>query len=444
MSRTRRPVALITAAGAALALGAAAGPAQAVTVPCFTKLPGPTANSSWELQNDGGMAASFKVNTNSALDTGYGSIKVGGVAYPNAAQNCDKIGDVVNYPKKTLGGFEVSRSVSVTNGRLRWVDTIRNPSNASKPLAFDFALEVLGSQDIIRTESGDQFGTSDDHWSVHKSGALFSFSQWGEGSGAIDPILDPEDDVPTWEPFAGVMGDAALHYGAGVPALAPGQTMRFLHAAGATTAGEAAAVTAASDSGAPFLGFSKALAAQIVNWSPDPDKDGVDKFKDECPGVKGNLPTGCIANQPPPPPADPSDPDVPGNPADPGTGGGSGSGGGTGTGPGQATAPRATLAVPKKLSRKALTRGLGIPIAVKCDVGCKTTVSLSVRKLKAKTFKTLKSVSRTGFSVQSRKLRIKVRSAQLKGLQPAARIVVKVTGQNGVSTTFTRSVRFVK
>jgi hypothetical protein len=252
VSRTAAAVAV--AATTALAAGAA--PAHA-GIPCFKDFTGPGA--AWEIQNDGSMEKSLSINGGSALDEGHGRLTVAGVTYPklpNAEGPCVQTTTTMSFPARSLGGVTVSRSISSSGGRIRWLDTITNPGGF-KNVSVDFAHEVLGSQIIAVSESGNDSADEDDTWTVHNSNnKLFPVLSWGQ-DGARTPVVIPEDLGPRWEDDFGTMSDdAILRYA--IP-MGAGETVRLLHTAAATTT-QADGVATAQNTAAPFAGYSKAIA----------------------------------------------------------------------------------------------------------------------------------------------------------------------------------------
>lgn len=441
MSRISRTAATaVLTATAALAAGT--GTAHA-GVPCFANLPGP--GDAWEIQNDGSMEISFNASGGSALDQDHGRLVVSGVAYPklpNADAACSTTSSSITFPARTLGnGLEVRRSVSVSGGRVRWLDSIRNPSAQQKSASVDFGLEVLGSQLIATTESGDDEATDADHWTVHSSnGKLFPFLQWGQGSGAIDPVVIPEDLGDSWADDFGTMSDDATLRYANVP-VPPGSTVRLLHVAGATTA-LATSTDAAKDTAGPFAGYSKAFAKDVVNWGPDPDGDGVVKTADDCPSLKGDLANGCpqLIGQPP----EPTDPVEPGTP-DPGTPG-SPSPTDPGTTPPpvvtDTTGPGITLkGLGTRVRRTTLTTGKGLGPRFACTEDCRLKVSVRTRKRGRTSDATIATVQRTAFSTATRTVRIKVKAASLRRLaRQRVVLVIRATDRAGNATVVRRVV----
>lgn len=61
---------------------------------------------------------------------------------------------MLTYPKRMLGKFEVSRSVSVVGGRLRHLDTIRNPTAQVQFPDVAQAIETTEAQTGFTSENG--------------------------------------------------------------------------------------------------------------------------------------------------------------------------------------------------------------------------------------------------------------------------------------------------
>lgn len=431
---------------AAAAFGASASSAQAA-VPCFKNYA-----AGWTVQNDGSLSGSLQDN-GSAGDADHGALSVAGVDYPELAGNlCAQSDHAMSLPARNLGGLTVSRSVSESGGKLRWLDTITNPG-AGKIVAVDFDLQVLASQVLIESESGNNSADEQDHWSVHKSQSLYSMHQWGQDDAAAQPEVLPEDLSGQWEhDFGDMDDDATLKYQFWIGG---GQTVRLLHAIG-TAGSEQAAVNSAKDAAGLFAGYSKSVAQQVVNFSDDPDGDGVTKFSDACPSVFAKTANGCPQAIVPVPPADPVDPEQPqGGDQPAGDGGANGTGGGAGAGtdqgavpggnPGSAPAAATDTAGPgitigrigTKVKRTKLTAGKGTKASVDCNEDCRFTAKLTVKPRGSKQPKTIQRFTQAAFSGNARDLKLRVSASKLRRLsKQQVTLVVEATDRSG-----NRSVR---
>lgn len=435
------PVAVIVAA----AFGASAPSAQAA-VPCFKNYA--AAGTGWKVQNDGSLSGSLQLN-GSAGDEDHGRLKVGGVAYPKLDGNlCAQSPTAMSLPARNLGGFTVSRSVSETGGKLRWLDTITNPG-AGKMVAVDFGVEVLASQVLVESESGNNSANDDDHWSVHKSQTLFSLHQWGQAGAITQPDVLPEDGSAQWEhDFGDMDDDATLKYEFFIGG---GQTVRLVHAIG-TADSQPAAVDSAKNAGGLFSGYSKAVAQQVVNFTDDPDGDGVTKFDDDCPSVAAKTSNGCLQVVIPIPPADPVDPEQPqggDQPAgDPGNTGGSSAPGASGSGATPApavdrTGPGVTIGrVGTKLARTKLTTGKGAKASVSCTEDCRFTAKLTVKQRGSKQAKTIQRFTQAAFSSNARDLQLRVSATKLRRLsKQQVTLVVEATDRAGNRATVSQLIK---
>lgn len=440
---------LLPAATVAAAAFAASAPAAHAAVPCFKTFDG--AGSGWKVQNDGSLMQSLQSN-GSAGDQNHGRLSVGGVAYPKLDGDlCVQGTTSMSLPTRSVGGFNVSRSVSEVGGKLRWLDTITNPG-AGKMLAVDFGLEVLPSQVIKVSESGNDSADGDDHWTVHQSTSLFSTHQWGQDGAIAQPDVVSEDGGPPWEDDFGDMDDdATLGYSFFIGA---GQTVRLLHATG-TAGTQPDAVASAKNAAGLFAGYTRAIADDVVNFTDDPDGDGVTKFADDCPSVKADSANGCPKIIVPVPPADPVDPEAPapqpgdqpaGDPA-PSNGGGSGAPAPTPTNGGVAadkTGPVITIGgVPTKgVRRGALTRRTGTTLSITCNEDCRYTAKLVVKKRGKKLPVTIQQRSEQGLTANRRELRLKVRSSKLTRLSSQrATLIVEATDRAGNRSTVQRVIK---
>ena len=296
-----------------LALAILPANAQATPSPCFAELPGP-AGEAWKIGSTGSLETRLAVGDDRAFAAGHGALKIGGVPYPSIGNaGCDRNGNTLSFPKRSFGNFEVSRSVSTTSdGRLRFLDTVRNKSAQLQLVDLDFGIEITETQIGFESEDGDDNASSHDDWFVLKEDSLYPFLQWGldgntnaEQSREAPDVMTPAD-VDLWSPsFTDGDESARFDYHAD---LIPGETVRFLHVTGAVGGNvPGAAVDQAKDGATPFRGYSQAIAKTVINWGPDPDKDGVGAANDACPGITGNQGNGCpqfIAE--PVPPADPA------------------------------------------------------------------------------------------------------------------------------------------
>ena len=435
--------ALPAAVIAAAAFGASAGTAQA-SVPCFKNYA-----EGWTVQNDGTLSGALHDN-GSAGDAGHGALSVAGVDYPAIAGNqCAQSTTAMSLPARNLGGLTVSRSVSETGGKLRWLDTITNPG-AGKIVSVDFGLEVLPSQVLIKSESGNNSANEQDHWSVHKSQSLYSMHQWGQDDATAQPEVLPEDLSGQWEhDFGDMDDDATLKYQFWMGA---GQTVRVLHALG-TAGSEDAAVSSAKNVAGLFTGYSKGVAQQVVNFTDDPDGDGVNKFQDDCPSVFAKTGNGCQQAIVPVPPADPVDPDQPADqPSGDGATGGTGDGGTTGgtTNPGGTPAPAADKTGPgitigrvgTKVKRTKLTTGKGTKASVACSEECRFTAKLTVKTRGSKQAKTIQRFTQDAFSGKARDLKLRVSASKLQRLaKQQVILVVEATDRAGNRATVSQTVK---
>lgn len=428
-----------TAVLAAAALGVTSSSAQAA-VPCFKTYSGP--GQGWKVQNDGSLMQSVQDN-GSAGDEDHGALAVAGVAYPKLAGNlCAQSANAMSLPARNLGGLTVSRSVSETGGKLRWLDTITNPG-AGKVVAVDFKLEVLASQVLITSESGNNSADEQDHWSVHKSQSLYSMHQWGQKSAIAQPEVVPEDGSPQWEhDFGDMDDDATLRYQFYVGG---GQTVRLIHAIG-TAENEGAAVTKAKDNAGLFLGYSKSVAQQVVNFTDDPDGDGVTKFNDECPATFAKTANGCPQAILPVPPADPVDPEQPQGGDQPAgeqpSGGSGGTGGAAGGTVSDTTGPGISIGrIGSSVKRSTLTGRKGTKASVGCTEECRFTAKLTVKQ-RGKQAKTIQRFSQPAFAAGSRDLKLKVSSSKLKRLsKQQVVLVVEAFDRAGNRSTFSKTVK---
>lgn len=441
------PAAVIAAA----AFGASATSAQAA-VPCFKNY-----GAGWTVQNDGSLSGSLQDN-GSAGDENHGALSVAGVDYPKADGNlCAQTASAMTLPTRNLGGLTVSRSVSETGGKLRWLDTITNPG-AGKVVAVDFDLQVLASQVLIESESGNNSADEQDHWTVHKSQSLYSLHQWGQDDASAQPEVLPEDLSGQWEhDFGDMDDDATLKYQFWIGG---GQTVRLLHAIG-TAGSEQAAVNSAKDAAGLFAGYSKSVAQQVVNFSDDPDGDGVNKFSDACPSVFAKTGNGCPQLIIPVPPADPVDPEQPqggDQPAGDGTGSGSGADQGAGNGgtsgtastpappasaPADKTGPSITIGrIGTKIKRTKLTTGTGTKASVDCNEDCRFTAKLTVKQRGRKQAKTIQRFTQGAFSADARVVKLRVRSPKLQRLaKQQVTLVVEATDRAGNRSTLSQAIK---
>jgi hypothetical protein len=450
-SRGRKTILGATAAViAAAALPAGAHAAQ----PCAANLPGPS-NQAWVVKQDGTLRQSIHIGGGSVFDAGHGRLAVNGAVYPeipNEAKACTATATQLNFPTKSLGGVNVSRSISASNGLLRYLDSITNPTAQQKVLTVDWGIRVLASQNSVASETGNgPEVTSNDHWAVLKSSNAFPFLRWGEDSGLEPEVQSDDPDSPAvWKQKTGLMPDADLHYTQVV--VGAGQTVRLLHTSGATGA-QADSVAAANATASPFAGYSKTVAGQIVNWGPDPDKDGVSKASDACPSVKGDLANGCqqlIVD----PPADPSDPNPvpdPGNPApapDPGTSDPAPVPGDPGNPaqPGKDTkAPKVAISKLGKSAKLKLVTGKGLKPRISCDETCKLTVRVMVRRKGSKKDVAILTVKSAKLSKATRTIAVKVKAKALKKLaKQRVTLVVVAVDAAGNKRTVSKQVSLTR
>jgi hypothetical protein len=421
---------LTTLGVAAAAAAAIALPAAAQATPCVLHLPGPGSDT-WDLGAAGSLSSSFQQAGGSNFDAGHGQLFVDGVAYP-AADACAATATAVSYPAKKMGGLIVSRSVSVAGPgeKLRQLDTIVNNTGHFTSIDVQYRIKVTASQRTVAVEGGGFEAGKHDHWAVLKNGGgSFPVLRWGTGDpGAYDATIvsDDPDSPAVWRPDGPMMPDATLDYES-LP-LAKGQTIRLLHVSDSALSQEAG-VAAAEDRLTPFLGYSRATASTILNWGDDPDKDGVAKYQDDCPGTKGNAADGCIANVPPPPPVDdppaPPDPPKTDDPKHPVV---------------DTTAPKVTVT---KLSRKVRRSKVGrLTPRVACSEACRIAVKVQVvRKGHAKAV-TVLSTKPTPLSSTPRTVKLKVKRSRLHRLAKQ-RVSVRITARDaaGNARTVTRTVK---
>lgn len=424
MSTFRRLLPAATLA-AAFTVGA---PAANAAVPCFKTY----ANPGWKVQSDGSLMNSLQ-SGGSAGDQGYGRLKVGGVAYPQLEGSlCAQADQAMSMPGRKLGAFTVSRSISGSGGKLRWLDTITNPGGGQM-VSVDFGLEVLGSQLIKTSESGNDSADADDHWTVHQSQTLFSTHQWGQTGTVAQPDVVSEDDGPRWEDDFGDMDDdATLRYSFFIGG---GQTVRLLHAIG--TAPSLVDAKASAQNAAGLLsGFSRSFADDIVNFGNDVDGDGVSKFADDCPSEKAETVNGCPAAVVPAPPADPVDPQAPAPPA-PGETPATPQPDAAPVAPSGAAAdqvgPVVTIGgVGTKLRRSKLTRRAGTKATIACSEDCRYTAKLVVKYRGRKQSTTVLRRSEQAFSGSTRDVRLRVGASKLRRLAaPRVTLVVEATDRSG-------------
>ena len=450
----RHLIAIAAVAGAGSALAAPVG-AQAAS--CFKELPGPNGKV-WTIQHDGSQALPLSYENGSNFDQHHGKLTVNGADYPGIGdQTCATTETKIEYPFRTIGGMLVRREVASVGGRIRRMDTIINDTDVEASVDVDFAVRVQGSQVAIESESGDAAVTSDDHWSVHENdGGSNPFLQWGDDQAPTQPDVVSLGNVPaSWQQQAGAMPDADLVYENIV--VAPNSTIRLLHVSG-TTGSASASETQAENGATPFSDMTVHEAAQVVNWGPDPDGDGVTKLSDECPGIAGNNAKGCLLLL-----GIPFEPDE-----DDGSGGG-GSGGGDDTPPAPAEAPavvppapappaplpapvaRDTKAPGVKLTRLArtvkrsrLTRG-GLAPRVDCDEACSVRVQVKTRKRGSRRASTVLTKKLTSRSAAARTVRLKLSSRSLRRLgRQQVTLVVTVSDATGNRRAVTRVVRLAR
>lgn len=435
-------LALITATTAAAAAFAVPSAAQAAS-PCYVHLPGP-GNTSWDVQTNGSLDTGLFNGGGQNFAKNHGRLAVNGVTYPAIDNQCTTTATSVAYPARSVGGMTVSRLVTVTGGRIRHLDTITNNSGQFKLVDVDFAAKVTAGQLSVAAETGGFEIDRHDHWAVFKSaGSTYPALQWGtDDSSAHDPdILSDNPDSPSiWRPSGPSMPSATLKYD-GIQ-IGTGQTIRVLHVS-SSTASLADGTSVAQDRLTPFSGFSKATASTIVNWGDDPDKDGVTKFTDACPAIKGNTANGCLLDVPVPPvdpqdpgeqpaPADPGNPVDPGNPSDP-------------SNPGSAdtTAPTVTVTKLSKAVRRARVGRLAPRI--RCNEACRVSVLVQVTRKGHKKATTVLSTKPSSLSSAARTVKLKVRAGTLKSLR-RQRVTVRVTARDaaGNARTVTRTVTLRK
>ena len=449
-----KPRHLIALAAAAPALAVSlVAPSGADASICFASLPA-VAGESWEIQQDGSENGSKFLEEGSNFAENHGALKVNGEAYPMLPDDqglCTTTATTIQFPSKKVGGLFVSRSIVSIGGQIRHLDTIQNPGDETT-VDVDFAVNVLGSQHSILSESGDAQVTSADHWSVHKNqGGSFPFLQWGVGEKSHPPTVISHGQNPAvWKSQFNGMPDATLSYKDLV--IGANQNLRLLHMSGTTTSA-GASETAAKDRLAPFEGLKISVAARVANWGVDADEDGVSKLEDECPSVKGDLDNGCASEKKPEPKDEVVLPK-----------GGGGFGPETGpaplppsSGPDEeapapapapvavrsardTTAPVVRVELRRKVTRSHLAlSGLGPRIG--CDEACALTVKITGRtrgKRKASTLLTKSFARKTA----TRTLRLKPGGRKIRRLVgKRLTVVVTATDAAGNRTTVKRVVR---
>lgn len=446
MSHRRR----LLAAAAAAAVPALLAPAAADAAICTQALPGP---AGWQIASDGSLAASSLVDGGSNFDTGHGTLKVNGAAYPAIPADesaCTKTATSVKFPARAVGGFLVTREVTSIGGRLRWLDRVKRQAADSFKADIHFEIRVKDSQRSIESSSGDAVVTSKDDWSVHENdGGSHPFMRWGTSDSALRAsVVSYGEDPNAWKPKVTSMPDARLDY----PAfeIVGGQTSSVVHMSG-TTSTPAESQAAAEDRTTPFTGLTKAQMAEVVNWGADADGDGVVNEDDECPAVDGNGDNGCLQFQ-----AKPVD-----KTPDPQAGGG-GSGGAPPALPADGpvepaaeplpapvplpraaldtTAPRITLAKLPRRVRRALLTGRGLAPSVACDEACSVRVQVSARSRGSRRATTLLTRS-TRVSGSARTIRLKLGARRISRLvRQRITVVVTATDAAGNRRSVTRTV----
>jgi hypothetical protein len=434
----RIPLSLLAAVLMALGLPVSA---HALPSTCFATLPGPE-GAEWQIKANGSLSTRLAVGLDRAFAADHGVLVIGGSVYPSIPNDplaFDRTGNTITFPSRTFGPFSVSRSVSVaTDGRLRFLDTVRNTSADLQLVGYDLANEITSSQVGFESESGDARADDHDDWFLLRDDALFPYLQWGlHGSGAETQgregatLLNP-DQTEDWAPgFSDGDESSRFHY---LADLVPGETVRFLHVSGAALS-SAAATAQAKDGAAAFMGYSQAVARTVINWGPDPDLDGVPASSDACPGIKGDLANGCWSliaqpvdpTDPTPPPTDPPAPEpTPGPTPSPPAG--------------DRTAP--TIKVTRlgaKVRRGRLARR-GLRPAFACDEACSLQVRVSVRRKK----KVVQVAARTrrALSAKAFRPRIKVSRRTLRRLaRQRLTIVVVAADAAGNESRVARRVK---
>ena len=249
-------------------------------------------------------------------------------------------------------------------------------------------------------------------------------------------------DTDDWK-WENPMPDADLQYQS-IP-VEPGATVRLVHLNG-TGPTPAHSKARAQDVAAALEGLSFETAREVINYGLDPDKDGVSKGFDKCPGVKGNGANGCQTFVYVPP--------------------GDGNGGGGGgeqppSGGGQAPAPTppqgtptptpappvpaADLIAPKitltglgSTVRRSKLTGKGITAKLRCDERCRFSVKVQVRRRGAKKAATILRPK----PASSGALRLKVGRKALRRLgRQRVTVLVVATDAAGNRRTLTRSVK---
>ena len=442
-TKTRNFIAaLVVAALAAIALISPAGASAAV---CYKEFPAPTGGT-YKVQQNGSLDTQVITGDGSAFDENHGTLRVAGVAYPAVGDaTCSSNATSITFPAKNLNGVTVTRSISLSGGNLRFLDTIYNPAAVGKSVDIDWDIKIQAGQRIVRGSAGGSNVDDDDDWVLLEDDSAFPFIQWGQQSGFHPDVISDDPQQTQWHTEGLNTPDARLHYASRF--FGPKQTSRVLHSISIASS-SADGVAKANNTVPVFSGYSKATAVSVFNWGNDPDKDGVTTANDDCPGVTGNGPNGCLQGvinpPPPPPPADPpADPAVP--PADP-------AGGGSTPTPAPAPPvirdsikPKILIGSLVKSIKRSRLAGTGLKPKIRCSESCKVTVALQVRKLRSKRASTLITVKRSGLSALTRALTFKVRANKLTRLaRQRVTLVITATDAAGNRSSVTKQVTLLR
>lgn len=448
---------ILTAAAAAACIPALAAPSGAEAATCGKGLDAP-GDDTWEVTRNGTLDSATYFDQGSNFDKDQGLLVVNGHPYPaipDVENACSTTASSIGFPAREIGGVTVIREVASIGGRIRWLDRLVNDTAAPVVVDVGFELRVLPSQVSVESETGDAAVTAADHWSVHQNdGGSHPFLQWGQGGdGAHDPSMASYGDQPgVWTKDIDTMPDAGLRYkDLAIPAHTQ---IRLLHMGG-TTSSVDASVAAAKDTATPFTGLTGIQASTVRNWGHDPDGDGVGKYADECPAVKGSSDKGCLEFQAKP--VDPNKEDP--KPEDPKPQDAAATDGTTTPAPGtppaadatpqqraalDATAPRITLTKLPRKARRSLLTGRGLAPRIACDEACSITVRVAGRSRGRRKAGTVLRASRPVSGVATT-VRLKLSARRIRRLaRKQVTVVITATDAAGNRRTLTRVVRIAR
>jgi Bacterial Ig domain/Bacterial TSP3 repeat/Thrombospondin type 3 repeat len=321
---------------ATVAILALALPAGATAAPCAQTLKD-NLNFDWKFQNNGSVKdggkpgsadpyGSAAIDSFAALGVDTGGGGFGGSPFTGTANGCTlaQNGREIVYPEEDLGGgaagLRASRRVYVpppgaTRSFARWIDTIRNPTNATRKVDVSWT-GGLGSDcgtRIASESSGNDELDERDRWAV-----TFDPAPADDTCGPF--FGGPNDDDSTGLPlahnwdglipvggtrttgFAQVFGLDLVPGGGYLLqyhdiAIAPGQSASLVHFESQTTtlandfdAATNAAVAIDAEPADLFAGMSAADLAKVRNWcARDCDHDTKLDSADNCPrAANGN------------------------------------------------------------------------------------------------------------------------------------------------------------